>query len=81
MPMIKCSYGAGDASIEIEARLDGDVVRLMVRDWGRWREQRGQHRGRGIALMRGLMDEVDVTAGPDGTTVRMWRRVRREVVV
>lgn len=78
---IEHAYGAGDASIEIEARLDGDVVRLMVRDWGRWREQRGQHRGRGIALMRGLMDEVDVTAGPDGTTVRMWRRVRRGVAV
>ena len=78
---IEHAYGAGDASIEIEARLDGDVVRLMVRDWGRWREKRGQHRGRGIALMRGLMDEVDVTAGPDGTTVRMWRRVRRGVVV
>jgi hypothetical protein len=31
--------------------------------------------------MRGLMDEVDVTSGPDGTTVRMWRRVRRGVPV
>jgi anti-sigma regulatory factor (Ser/Thr protein kinase) len=78
---IEHAYGAGDASIEVDARVDGDVVRIVVRDWGRWREQRGQHRGRGIALMRGLMDEVDVTSGPDGTTVRMWRRVRREVPV
>jgi hypothetical protein len=31
--------------------------------------------------MRGLMDEVDVTSGSDGTTVRMWRRVHREVAV
>ena len=76
---IEHAYGAGDASVEVEARVDGDVVRVKVRDWGRWREQRGQHRGRGLALMRGLMDEVDVTSGPDGTTVRMWRRVRRGV--
>jgi serine phosphatase RsbU (regulator of sigma subunit)/anti-sigma regulatory factor (Ser/Thr protein kinase) len=78
---VEHAYGAGDAAIEVEARVDGDVVRMMVRDWGQWREQRGQHRGRGIALMRGLMDEVDVTSGPDGTTVRMWRRVRRGVPV
>ena len=78
---IEHAYGAGDASIEVDARVDGDVVRVMVRDWGLWREQRGQHRGRGIALMRGLMDEVDVSSGPEGTSVRMWRRVRREVPV
>jgi anti-sigma regulatory factor (Ser/Thr protein kinase) len=76
---IEHAYGAADASIEVEARVDGDVVRVMVRDWGQWREQRGQHRGRGLSLMRGLMDEVDVTSGADGTTVRMWRRVRRRV--
>lgn len=78
---IEHAYGPGDASVDVEGRVDGDVVRLMVRDWGRWREQRGQHRGRGIALMRGLMDGVDVTSGSDGTTVRMWRRVRRGVRV
>jgi serine phosphatase RsbU (regulator of sigma subunit)/anti-sigma regulatory factor (Ser/Thr protein kinase) len=78
---IEHAYGAGDATIDVDARVDGDVVRVTVRDWGRWREQRGQHRGRGIALMRGLMDEVDVASGPEGTTVRMWRRVRREVTV
>jgi len=78
---VEHAYGAGDAAIEIESRVDGDVVRIVVRDWGRWRTPRGQHRGRGLALMRGLMDEVDVTSGPDGTTVRMWRRVRRGVPV
>jgi anti-sigma regulatory factor (Ser/Thr protein kinase) len=53
---------------------DGEV-RITVRDQGRWREGTRAEGGRGIILMRALMDEVDVVPGAEGTVVRMRRRI------
>jgi PAS domain S-box-containing protein len=66
--------GAGSGTtLELSGRLEGRTVELTLRDHGAWRTPREGKSGRGIALMRGLMDEVDVTATPQGTTVRMSR--------
>jgi anti-sigma regulatory factor (Ser/Thr protein kinase) len=66
--------GAGDrTTLELSGRLEARTVELTLRDHGAWRAPRDGERGRGIALMRGLMDEVEVTATPQGTTVRMSR--------
>ncbi len=37
--------------------------------------ERNAHRGRGMALMRALMQQVTVTQGPTGTTVDMHTRI------
>jgi anti-sigma regulatory factor (Ser/Thr protein kinase) len=47
----------------------------VVRDKGSWRERRGAHRGRGLNIIEGLMDDVEVTSEPDGTVIRMRRRL------
>jgi anti-sigma regulatory factor (Ser/Thr protein kinase) len=44
-----------------------------VRDFGSWRAERAGDRGRGLSLMRALMDTVEVTPTPEGTTVRLRR--------
>ena len=64
---------AGDTPFEVDAQLDGREVRITVRDFGSWREPREGDHGRGISLMRALMDDVDVTPSPEGTTVRLGR--------
>jgi murein DD-endopeptidase MepM/ murein hydrolase activator NlpD len=46
-----------------------------------WVMPRRTHRGRGLGLMRGLMDEILVTPGGTGTIVSMRRTLRREVPV
>ena len=51
-----------------------DVV-VVVRDRGRRRPPRGEHRGRGQQLMAALMDKVETVPGDDGTEVRMVRRL------
>ena len=78
---VEHAYAAADAVVEVDARLRDGEIEIIVRDWGQWRAPRGSHRGRGLRLMRGLMDEVAVTPGATGTTVRMRRRPRREVHV
>jgi anti-sigma regulatory factor (Ser/Thr protein kinase) len=71
------AYGPGPRSFLLEAACDAGGVRLTVRDEGRWRAPRGEHRGRGIALMRMLMDDVEVESGEQGTRVVLRRALGR----
>lgn len=75
---IEHAYGPGDAEFEVDARHDGDLVQVSVRDFGAWRERRGQDRGRGLKIIEGMMDEVAVTRTSGGTTVRMSRRLEMQ---
>jgi anti-sigma regulatory factor (Ser/Thr protein kinase) len=74
---IEHAYGPADAQFEVEADLrEGELV-AVVRDRGSWRERRGAHRGRGLRIIEGLMDEVEVSTEDGGTVVRMRRRLGR----
>jgi anti-sigma regulatory factor (Ser/Thr protein kinase) len=50
-------------------------VVFEIRDSGRWRPPRGAHRGRGMQLMEGLADAVEVVPREDGTTVQLLRKL------
>ncbi|MFI0352105.1 SpoIIE family protein phosphatase [Actinomadura sp. 9N407] len=73
---IEHGYGFEPGPIEVRAERAGDAVRLVLRDRGTWREPRVSDRGRGLHVMRELMDSVEVAAGPDGTGVTMVRNRR-----
>jgi anti-sigma regulatory factor (Ser/Thr protein kinase) len=76
---IEHAYGPAPARLEVTATLVGDHEALVsVRDFGAWREPRGDHRGRGKVLMAGLMDGVEIDRSVGGTTVRLRRRLGRE---
>jgi PAS domain S-box-containing protein len=64
--------GAG-TPFEVSGQADGRRVEISVRDFGTWRSPREGDHGRGLSLMRSLMDAVEVLPGPEGTTVRMHR--------
>ena len=55
-------------------RSDGAIV-VTVSDHGRWRDPRPSSRGRGLPLMRALMESVEVDPGAHGTTVTLRRSV------
>ncbi|WFE36161.1 SpoIIE family protein phosphatase [Micromonospora sp. WMMD975] len=66
--------------IRLRAAATADALRLSVTDSGHWREQNrpaDPSRGRGLALMRALMDSITVTPGATGTTVDMQARIIR----
>jgi anti-sigma regulatory factor (Ser/Thr protein kinase)/putative methionine-R-sulfoxide reductase with GAF domain len=66
--------GAGSGSpFEVVGLLEGRDVDITVRDYGAWRSPRQGDQGRGLSLMRALMDSVEVTPTPEGTTVRLRR--------
>ena len=72
---IEHAYAPGPAALEVTASVSQGETVICVRDFGSWRDARGSHRGRGMVLMKGLMDSVDVDSGDDGTTVRLARRL------
>jgi anti-sigma regulatory factor (Ser/Thr protein kinase) len=72
---IQHAYGPVEGSMEITMALTGDEVELTVRDWGNWRPTSPSQGGRGLHLMQGLMDDVDVDSRSEGTVVRMRRRL------
>ncbi|MHA6626680.1 ATP-binding protein [Pseudonocardia sichuanensis] len=66
--------GSGDALLDA-ACVDG-VVRILVRDQGAWRPPASDPgwRGRGLVIINGLADQVDVHRTSTGTSVTMlWR--------
>jgi serine/threonine-protein kinase RsbW len=66
--------GGGDALLDA-ACVDGEV-RILVRDHGAWRPPASDPgwRGRGLVIINGLADQVDVDRTPTGTSVAMlWR--------
>ena len=50
-------------------------MKVEIRDFGNWRAPRGTHRGRGLLLMEGLTDDVEVVRSDEGTTVELSRRI------
>jgi len=63
------------APFEVSAHASGGGVQIMIRDFGAWRTPRDGDHGRGLSLMRALMDSVDVEPTPEGTTVRLVRHL------
>ncbi|RFU39824.1 response regulator [Actinomadura logoneensis] len=65
-------------SVHFRAEAFVDDLHLRIADTGRWKTPRPEldtHRGRGMRLMRALMQQVTVTPGPSGTTVDMHARI------
>jgi serine phosphatase RsbU (regulator of sigma subunit)/anti-sigma regulatory factor (Ser/Thr protein kinase) len=73
---VEHAYGPAEARFRVRARLEAGEVTVEVRDRGAWRDQRDPRRGRGLAVMRELMDDVSVNSDDEGTNVRLRRRLR-----
>jgi GAF domain-containing protein/anti-sigma regulatory factor (Ser/Thr protein kinase) len=74
---IEHAYSPGGATFDVEAEYAEGTITITVRDWGRWRAPRGTHRGRGLSMMRALMESVDVNRGEAGTTIVLRRTLGR----
>jgi serine phosphatase RsbU (regulator of sigma subunit)/anti-sigma regulatory factor (Ser/Thr protein kinase) len=71
---VEHAYGPGGGNLTVIATIDDGSVSVQIRDAGRWRGATRGARGKGLGLMRGLMDDVDVAATERGTVVTMRRR-------
>lgn len=70
---IEHAYGAREATFTIRCERDGQQITVTVRDAGRWRTTRPLGGGRGLEIMRALVDSVKVDSDEEGTTVTMTK--------
>jgi PAS domain S-box-containing protein len=79
---VEHAYGPGDSSVKVDAAFSDGEISVTIRDFGSWRDPRGDNRGRGLDLIDAIMDSVDVITNPnEGTEVRMTRMLRRSIDV
>jgi anti-sigma regulatory factor (Ser/Thr protein kinase) len=67
-----------EGTVSLRATAFADRLHLTVVDTGRWKPSEfdpKSMRGRGIMLMRALMQDVTIEPGEAGTTVRMYTRI------
>ena len=73
---VEHGYDFGDDLFAVQFTDEDGEIAISVRDHGSWREpEPTPDRGRGLALMRKLMDVVEVQPRPGGTTVQLTRRL------
>jgi len=76
---VEHAYGLEPGVVELRARSEkSGTVTLSIRDFGNWRSPRGMHRGRGLLLMEGLTDVVEVVRTDEGTTIELSRQLGAE---
>ena len=77
---IEHAGAAPDEHISFEAVLRDGEVDVTVRDRGHWREERPpSDQGRGLELIEALMDDVQLETTPEGTVVRLRRRLTERI--
>src|SRR5262249_38755890 len=77
---IEHGYRAGGAGpVRVHMAVDAFGIHATVDDRGTWQDEpSGERRGRGLGLMKVLMDSVDVQTTSNGTRVVLERRLRAE---
>jgi len=75
---IEHAYGAQESSFRVSGVHDGDEVRVTISDEGHWRATRPYGRGRGLAIMRALVDDAQIERRNDGTSVTLVKRIGSE---
>jgi anti-sigma regulatory factor (Ser/Thr protein kinase) len=71
---IEHAYGAREGRVSVNAEVDEAEIRVTVADHGCWREPRPSGRGRGLMMMRGLVDSVELDRASGGTSVTLTKR-------
>jgi anti-sigma regulatory factor (Ser/Thr protein kinase) len=74
---IEHAYRERGGTIGLCLEVDDGVLRMHVEDRGLWRldGDRSIERGRGLPIMRGVMDSVEIERGSGGTRIRFEHRL------
>ena len=68
---------SSEGQVYIKFIMNPEDLVVVIRDHGKGFDPEHpaavpkKHRGKGLTIMRGLMDNVEIASGPDGTTITM----------
>jgi serine phosphatase RsbU (regulator of sigma subunit)/anti-sigma regulatory factor (Ser/Thr protein kinase) len=72
---IEHAYGGNESTFTVVCEQESDRITVTVRDLGRWRTARPLGGGRGLPIMRELVDDVEISRGDEGTIVKLTKRL------
>jgi serine/threonine-protein kinase RsbW len=80
---VEHGYGCdGTSLVSVTARHEGADLEITVRDEGEWRESDGStDRGRGLAIIRAIVDEMWIGREDGATVMHMRTRTRESAAV
>jgi len=75
--VVRHAYRHEHGVVEIVAQIDAPDIVITVEDHGTWRppQSTGGEGGRGLQIIRAVMDDAEITSTGDGTRIRMRRRL------
>lgn len=68
---VEHAYRGNDGSVRLRAYVADNQLIVEVRDSGRWQLGGDPQRGRGLGIMRALVDRVSIESTRSGTNVRL----------
>jgi anti-sigma regulatory factor (Ser/Thr protein kinase) len=78
---VEHAYLGSPGLVRVQAELHGNALHVTIEDDGKWKPaQRRDERGRGLPLMRALMDGVEIRTHQAHTVVRLTLDLAREDV-
>jgi anti-sigma regulatory factor (Ser/Thr protein kinase) len=77
---IEHAYEGAAGDVRLQASVVGERLTVEVRDFGKWRLDGDAERGRGIGIMRSLVEHVAIESTLDGTLVRFETRLQTQPV-
>ncbi|HET9162990.1 MAG TPA: SpoIIE family protein phosphatase [Solirubrobacterales bacterium] len=72
---VEHAYGGNESTFTVTCEREAEQVTVTICDLGRWRTARPPGGGRGLPIMRELVDDVAISRGGDGTTVKLTRKL------
>jgi anti-sigma regulatory factor (Ser/Thr protein kinase) len=74
--VIEHAHGPIAAAFEVDCHCIDEELQISIRDTGAWRPSGTPGRGRGLNIMRQVMDDVEIVRGRDGTTLTLVKRLK-----
>jgi len=75
---VEHSGPSNSASVDVDIELADDELTIEVADYGRWRNRPPRpDGGRGLGIMRAVMDDVAIESEPTGTRVHLRKHLDR----
>jgi serine phosphatase RsbU (regulator of sigma subunit)/anti-sigma regulatory factor (Ser/Thr protein kinase) len=72
---IEHAYGGNESTFTVVCEQKSDRIMVTIRDLGRWRTARPPGGGRGLPIMRELVDDVEISRGDEGTIVKLTKKL------
>jgi anti-sigma regulatory factor (Ser/Thr protein kinase) len=77
---IEHAYKGAAGDVRLRAAVVGERLTVEVRDFGKWRLDGDAERGRGIGIMRSLVEHVAIESTLDGTLVRFETHLQTQTL-